>query len=65
MTGSSSVTVDTSNTQQLEAWDGGEGEYWAAHADHFDRSLRSYHERLLAAASIEPVLSTSTFSPMA
>jgi len=44
--------VDASNAAQLQAWDGGEGAYWAAHADHFDRSALPYHHRLLAAAAI-------------
>jgi len=46
------VPVDASNAAQLQAWDGSEGAYWAAHADHFDRSALPYHRRLLAAAAI-------------
>src|SRR5207248_1872205 len=46
------VPVDASNAEQLQAWDGGEGAFWAAHADHFDRSALPYHRRLLAAAAI-------------
>lgn len=46
-----SVPVDSSNNEQLRAWDGGEGAYWAEHADRFDRSVAGHHERLLAAAS--------------
>jgi SAM-dependent methyltransferase len=46
------VPVDASNSEQLRAWDGDEGAYWAAHADHFDRSALPFHQRLLAAAAI-------------
>lgn len=46
------VRVAASNTEQLEAWDGGEGAYWAANADHYDRAVAAYHEALLDAASI-------------
>jgi SAM-dependent methyltransferase len=46
------VQVDASNTEQLRAWDGDEGAYWAAHADHFDQSALPYHGRLLASAAI-------------
>ena len=44
--------VAASNAEQLRAWDGDEGAYWAAHAEHFDRSAMPYHRRLLAAATI-------------
>jgi SAM-dependent methyltransferase len=47
-----SVSVAPSNTDQLRAWDGDEGAYWAAHAEHFDRSVAEHHRRFLAAASI-------------
>lgn len=46
------VSVDSSNTDQLRAWDGDEGAYWAEHPDYFDRSLAAYHDRLLSAAAI-------------
>ena len=53
MTGNTTkVRVAASNTEQLEAWDGGEGAYWAANADHYDRAVAVYHEALLEAASI-------------
>ncbi len=52
MGATSSVPADASNAAQLEAWDGGEGAYWAAHADTFDRSAIPYHRRLLRAAAI-------------
>lgn len=52
MTSTNAVPVDSSNVEQLRAWDGDEGKYWADHADYFDRSVAPYHERLLAAAAI-------------
>jgi SAM-dependent methyltransferase len=48
----SAVPVDASNAAQLEAWDGDEGTYWAAHAETFDRSAIPHHRRLLRAAAI-------------
>jgi SAM-dependent methyltransferase len=47
------VPVDPSNVEQLRAWDGDEGAYWAAHPDHFERALTAYHEAFFAAAAIE------------
>ena len=52
MTATHAVPVDPSNVEQLRAWDGDEGEYWADNADYFDRSIADYHQRLLAAATI-------------
>ena len=52
MTTTNSVPVHSSNTEQLRAWDGDEGAYWAEHADHFDRSVAAYHAALLATAAI-------------
>ena len=43
------LAVDPSNVEQARAWDGAEGDYWAEHADWFDRSLAGYH-----AAFVEP-----------
>ena len=39
MTATSGALVDPSNAEQLRAWDGGEGAYWAEHAEYFDRSV--------------------------
>ena len=50
MTATSAVPVHPSNADQLQAWDGDEGAYWAEHAEYFDRSVAAYHERLLATA---------------
>ena len=48
----SGLRVDPSNAEQAKAWDGGEGAYWAAHADHFDRTVAGYHLPFLEAAAI-------------
>ena len=52
MTTTSAVPVHPSNSEQLGAWDGDEGAYWAEHADYFDRSVAAYHQQLLATAAI-------------
>ena len=52
MTATNAVPVDSSNIDQLRAWNGDEGEYWADHAEYFDRSIAAHHERLLAVAAI-------------
>jgi SAM-dependent methyltransferase len=52
MTTTDAVPVHPTNTEQLRAWDGDEGAYWAAHADHFERSLASYQQPFFAAAGI-------------
>ena len=43
------ISVAPANAEQLRAWDGDEGAYWAAHAEYFDRSALPFHHRLLAA----------------
>jgi SAM-dependent methyltransferase len=53
------VTVSTpeiapGNQNQLTAWDGEEGGYWAEHADRFDRGVARYQQPLLDAAAIQP-----------
>lgn len=52
MVASSAVPVDAANTEQLRAWDGDEGAYWAANAEYFDRSVARHHQRLMTAAAI-------------
>jgi SAM-dependent methyltransferase len=52
MIATNAVPMDSSNVEQLRAWDGGEGEHWADNAEYFDRSVAPYHERLLAVAAI-------------
>jgi SAM-dependent methyltransferase len=53
MTAIRAVRVDPSNREQLRAWDGDEGAYWAAHPGHFDRSVAVYHEALMQAAAVK------------
>jgi SAM-dependent methyltransferase len=55
MSTSRAVPVDPLNSEQLRAWDGDEGAYWAAHADHFERALAAYRPRFVAAATIADV----------
>jgi SAM-dependent methyltransferase len=55
MTGTKAVEVAPSNVEQLHAWDGDEGAYWATHADRFDRSLAAYRDRFVAAARVQIV----------
>jgi SAM-dependent methyltransferase len=52
MVATGELDVHASNADQLRAWAGDEGDYWAEHAEYFDRSVATYHEQLLAAASI-------------
>jgi SAM-dependent methyltransferase len=52
MAATSAVRVHAANVEQLRAWNGEEGAYWAEHAEYFDRSVSAYHERLLDAAAI-------------
>jgi SAM-dependent methyltransferase len=47
------LVVDPGNVEQAQAWDGAEGDYWAEHADRFDRSLAGYQPAFLDAARIE------------
>ena len=54
MTDTSPVAVDPSNEAAYRAWDGADGEFWAAHESYFDRSLARYDPALLAAAAIGP-----------
>lgn len=54
MVSTKQLQVDPAHAEQLAAWDGGEGAYWAAHADRFERSLAGYEEAFLSAGRIEP-----------
>lgn len=47
------VRVDPSNAEQLTAWDGDEGAFWAANADRFDQSIATHHGPFMAAAGID------------
>ena len=42
------------NSEAAAFWDGEQGAHWAAHWQHYDRSLGAYHSRLLAAADLQP-----------
>jgi SAM-dependent methyltransferase len=44
--------VDAGNREQAHAWDGTEGDYWAAHAHRFDRSMAGYQDAFLVAAAV-------------
>jgi SAM-dependent methyltransferase len=46
------LRIDPSNREQLRAWDGGEGAFWAANAEQYDRALAAYQEVFSAAAAI-------------
>jgi SAM-dependent methyltransferase len=46
------LRIDPGNAQQLRAWDGDEGAYWAANADRYDRAVAAHHGPFLAAAAI-------------
>jgi SAM-dependent methyltransferase len=48
------VHVDPGNREQLQAWDGNEGAYWAANPDEFDRALVAHHTPFMEAAAIAP-----------
>jgi SAM-dependent methyltransferase len=52
MTATNAVPVHPSNTEQLRAWDGDEGAYWAANAEYFERSMTAYDGSFHAAAAI-------------
>jgi len=54
MNDTTDLQVDATNAEQLKAWDGGEGDYWASHADEYDAAVDPYHRPLLDAAAIEP-----------
>jgi SAM-dependent methyltransferase len=42
------------NVEMAAAWDGPEGQHWAAHADHFEATTAGYRRALLAAVPIDP-----------
>ena len=50
----STISIDPSNASQLQAWDGTEGDYWAANAARFEQSLAGYDGPLFAAAAVRP-----------
>ncbi|SFB54738.1 Methyltransferase domain-containing protein [Amycolatopsis marina] len=46
------VPVSNDNAEQLSAWDGDQGTFWADRADRIDEGVARYHEHLMAAARI-------------
>jgi SAM-dependent methyltransferase len=52
MTTTEQVRVAPGNRDQYAAWDGDEGERWAAHPDFFDASVRELQDRLREAAGV-------------
>jgi len=54
MSETTAVQVAATNTAQLAAWDGSEGQYWASHADRYDDAVAGYHDALLNLAAIGP-----------
>lgn len=46
--------VDPTNADQLTAWDGDQGTFWAEHADRIDEAVAAYRKHFLAAAAVEP-----------
>jgi ubiquinone/menaquinone biosynthesis C-methylase UbiE len=48
------VHVDPTNADQLTAWDGDQGAFWAEHADRIDEGVAAYRKHFLAAAAVEP-----------
>ena len=52
MSDPNTLEIAPSNVEQARAWDGAEGDYWAEHADRFDRSMAGYQPAFLDAARI-------------
>lgn len=48
------VHVDPTNAEQLAAWGGEQGAFWAEWADRFDEGVAAYRDHLLKAAAIQP-----------
>ncbi|MQY04903.1 Ubiquinone/menaquinone biosynthesis C-methyltransferase UbiE [Actinomadura sp. RB68] len=48
------MRIDPANADQARSWDGDAGEYWARHADRFDRNLAGYRAPLQEAAAVGP-----------
>ena len=46
--------VDPANAEQLAAWNGTEGAYWAEHAEYFDRAIAGHDRPFQAAADVQP-----------
>src|SRR5919197_2476319 len=48
------VPVNPANAEQLAAWNGDEGAYWATHAEYYDRAIAGHDKPFQAAAAIQP-----------
>ena len=46
------IKAAASNVAQLEAWNGGEGDIWAAEHERLDRAMESYEEAFIAASDL-------------
>ncbi|MFC5997062.1 class I SAM-dependent methyltransferase [Pseudonocardia hispaniensis] len=46
------IPIAESNVEQMRAWDGDEGRYWAEHAARFDAAIARHHRHLMEAAAI-------------
>jgi SAM-dependent methyltransferase len=46
------LPIDPGNRGQLRAWDGDEGEFWAANADTFEQSIAGFDPALFDAAAL-------------
>src|SRR5262245_47349680 len=46
------LPIHPTNVEQLRAWDGAEGGFWAANAGHFERALAAYDASFFASAAI-------------
>ncbi|MDI5975848.1 class I SAM-dependent methyltransferase [Amycolatopsis magusensis] len=47
------MRVDPSKVEQLSAWDGDQGAFWAERADRFDDGVAAYHDRFFEAAALQ------------
>jgi SAM-dependent methyltransferase len=54
MTSTQTIPVDPSNAGAHQAWDGGDGDYWADNEAIFDDSVARYDPPFLSAAAIAP-----------
>jgi SAM-dependent methyltransferase len=48
------VTIETANPEQAAAWNGAEGQHWAAHADRFEEIGSATWQRVLDRALVRP-----------
>lgn len=48
------VNPEIVNTEQSDAWNGREGQFWAEQQERFDRTIQPYHVELMEAAAVAP-----------